>query len=196
MSAGWIVNRYLHFSFMPAVGFSVATTSLVGKWVGAGHPDIAVSRARIALMLAVGYMTFCGIMFVIFRGPMVGIFIGESVSPDTAAEILRIGSMLMICGAFFQTMDAVGIVYTGALRGVGDTVWPGIATVCMSWTFLIGSGVLVIHLWPGLESLGPWLGALAYIILLGFVMGARFERGRWRSIDLLGRGRSQEPADE
>lgn len=194
MSAGWIVHRYLQFSFMPAVGFSVATTSLVGKWVGAGHPDIAVSRARIAVMLAVGYMTFCGILFVIFRRPMVEIFIGESVAPDTAAEILRIGGMLMICGAFFQTMDAVGIVYTGALRGVGDTIWPGIATICLSWTFLIGGGAVLIRILPGLESLGPWLGALAYIILLGLVMGGRFERGRWRSINLLNHETAGKPA--
>ncbi|MCH2162110.1 MAG: MATE family efflux transporter [Phycisphaerales bacterium] len=185
MSAGWAVMRYLHFSFMPAVGFSVATTSLVGKWIGANRFDLAVSRTRVALLMAVAYMTLCGVLFVIFRYPLISIFIGENVEPEVAAEILRVGGALMICGALFQTMDAVGIVYTGALRGAGDTIWPGFANVVLSWVLLIGGGALLVRLAPELGSVGPWLGALAFIVVYGGVIAWRFERGRWRSIDLL-----------
>ena len=39
--------------------------------------------------------------------------------------------------------------------------------------------------WPELESIGPWVGASVYIILLGFTMLWRFEKGAWRSIKLL-----------
>ena len=55
----------MHLSFMSAVGLSVAVTSLVGKYVGAGRPDLAVSRTRLglALALAVGYMTVCTVTF-------------------------------------------------------------------------------------------------------------------------------------
>ena len=48
---------------MSAVGLSVAVTSLVGKYVGAGRPDLAVSRTRLGLALAVGYMTVCTVTF-------------------------------------------------------------------------------------------------------------------------------------
>ena len=53
----------MHLSFMSAVGLSVAVTSLVGKYVGAGRPDLAVSRTRLGLALAVGYMTVCTVTF-------------------------------------------------------------------------------------------------------------------------------------
>ena len=52
MTAAWIVLRYMHLSFMPAVGFSVAVTSLVGKYIGAGEPDTAVALFRVQIELA------------------------------------------------------------------------------------------------------------------------------------------------
>jgi hypothetical protein len=48
-------------------------------------------------------------------------------------------------------------------------------------------------MFPQLESLGPWLGAAAYIIVYGITMAWRFESGRWRSIRLL---RDDTPAEQ
>ena len=185
MAAGWSVVRYMHLSFMPAVGFSVATTSLVGRWIGAGRPEVAISRARIALGLAVGYMSVCAIIFLVGRASLVGVFVAEDVDPETAARIIAIGAGMLVWAAIFQTMDAVGIVYTGALRGAGDTVWPGLMTAVLSWTLLVGLGWGLVAFAPGLSSEGPWIAATAYIVVYGIVMGIRFERGGWRKIDLL-----------
>ena len=85
-----------------------------------------------------------------------------------------------MCAAFFQTLDAVGIVYIGALRGAGDTLIPGLATVVFSWLFIVFGGWLAIELLPHLTSLGPWLAATAYITALGIAMAWRFESGAWR----------------
>jgi len=185
MAAGWIALRYMHLSFMPAVGFSVAVTSIVGRYIGARQPDTAVGRARFAVGLAIVYMTICGLLFFVFREPLVRFFVAEHVSPAEAEQIVAIGAKLMICAAIFQALDAVGIVYTGALRGAGDTVWPGVMTVVLSWTFLVGGGWALIHLAPQLKSVGPWIGAALYIGIYGVVMAVRFESGRWRRIRVL-----------
>ena len=71
MTAGWAALGFMHLSFMPAVGCSVAVTSLVGKYIGAGEPDTAVSRARLGVGLAVAYMTTCALAFIVFREPMI-----------------------------------------------------------------------------------------------------------------------------
>ncbi|MCZ6835942.1 MAG: MATE family efflux transporter [Planctomycetota bacterium] len=187
MTAGWIALRYMHLSFMPAVGFSVAATSLVGKYMGAGQPDKAMARARLTLAMALSYMTVCGVIFFIFRVPLVEVFflMDDHIDPQVKIEIVTIGAKLMICAALFQSADAIGIVYTGALRGAGDTVWPGLVTMVYSWTFIVGGGWAMVWLFPQLESIGPWLGASAYIILLSLTLGFRFESGFWRSIKLL-----------
>lgn len=181
-TAGWAVLRYMHLSFMPAVGFSVAATSLVGRSIGEGRPDLALKRARTATIMATIYMGICALLMVVLREPLLAIFAsGPGTSPDESERIISIGSKLMICAAVFQVFDAVGIVYSGGLRGAGDTLIPGIATLVLSWALIVGLGWAFVHFAPGLESLGPWIAAAAYIIALGIWMGVRFERGRWMS---------------
>ncbi len=184
--AGWGTLRYMHMAFMPAVGFSVATTSLVGKYIGAGQPDVAAQRARVAVCMAMAYMTVCGLLMAIFREDLLQAFtMGEETTAAEAEEILRIGSGMMICAAIFQTFDALGIVYSGALRGAGDTIVPGVLTVVLSWGVIVGGGWLLATRVPEWSSLGPWIASAVYIILLGFAMAGRFESGRWRSIRLV-----------
>ena len=186
MTAGWAVLTYMHLSFMPAVGFSSAVAAIVGKRIGEGLPDVAAARARLGLLLSMAYMTTCAVAMVLFREPMVRAFAGGADVPlERIDNIVAIGMQLIICAAVFQTIDAVGVVCTGALRGAGDTVWPGVATLILSWVFIVGGGWTLVVLAPGLKSLGPWIGASAYIILYGVVMFLRWEGGRWRSIRLL-----------
>ncbi len=185
MTAGWIALGFMHLSFMPALGFSTAVTSLVGKYIGAGDPDTAVARARFGVGLAAGYMTVCALIFFVFRHPLVSIFVSGDATPEQAANIIAIGGRLMICAAVFQTFDAIAIVYSGALRGAGDTVWPGVITMIYSWLFIVGAGYALVVFAPGLESIGPWIGAASFIIAIGVTMAWRFESGRWRSIKLL-----------
>jgi MATE family multidrug resistance protein len=188
MTAGWAVLGYMHLSFMPAVGFSAAVAAIVGRRIGEGLPDVAAARARLGLLLAMGYMTLCAVVMVVFREPLVAIFAGgEDTPPERVDRIVAIGMQLMICAAIFQTVDAIGVVCTGALRGAGDTVWPGVATLLLSWTFIVGGGWALVTFFPAMESLGPWIGASVYIILYGVTMCVRWESGTWRRISLLGR---------
>ncbi len=186
LTAGWAVLRYMHMSFMPAVGFSVATTSLVGHAMGAGQPELARRRAHVAIAMAMLYMAVCGLLMALLRTPMIRLFAdGPATTPEEAAEIVRIGGRMMICAAVFQAFDAMGMVCIGALRGAGDTLFPGVATIVLSWGVIVGGGLLLVTLRPEWGSVGPWLAASAYIILLGLTMAVRLERGRWRSIRLI-----------
>ena len=185
-TAGWIAVTYMHLSFMPAIGLSVAVTTLVGKYVGAGRPDAAIARARLGLIMAVIYMTVCGLFFLLFRYELVEVFVGgQDLSSRDAEQILQIGATLMIYGAFFQAFDAFGIIYTGALRGAGDTIWPGIVTVIYSWGFILGGGWFMVTYFPELETAGPWIAVWVYILFFGVTMAWRFESGGWRSLNLL-----------
>ncbi len=200
LAASVTAIRYMGLSFMPAVGIGIATTALVGRYIGQGRPDLARHSAHTGLKIGMIYMGLCGVAFFIFRQPMVELFIkvapkvgSDAPNPAEVAEIVRIGAKILIMAAVFQLFDAVGIVYVGALRGAGDTVWPMIVTIFMSWTVILGGGFGAVYFLPQLESLGPWLAGSIYVILLGFAMAWRFESGAWRKIDLLGRGRRVEP---
>jgi MATE family multidrug resistance protein len=188
MTAGWAAMRFVHISFMPAVGLSTAATSLVGKHIGEGDPARAARSAHAAVFLAIVWMTSCAAVFILFRNELTAVFIDADTPPDLAAAIRAIGAKIFICAAIFQTLDAVGIVYTGALRGAGDTFVPGMATVILSWVVIVLGGWVMTIVAPGLESTGPWIAATAYIAMLGVFVAIRFERGGWRRLHLLDGG--------
>lgn len=184
-TAGWIAHQYMSLSFMPAVGISVACTAVVGKYMGMRRPDLAARRAWLALGLAMAYMLACAVVFVVFRRELVLLFIEKDTPQGDVNEIVRMGSMFLIAAATFQAFDALAMTTSGALRGAGDTVVPGVLTMVLSWAVIVGGGSAMVRFWPGLESLGPWIAASAYIALLGSVLMARFVRGKWKSRRLL-----------
>lgn len=184
-SAGWIAHQYMSLSFMPAVGISVACQAVVGKQIGAGRPDLAEKRAWLATRIAVVYMGVCGLLFVGLRAHLVRLFIEDGTPSEQTAELVRLGSMMLIATAAFQLFDATAMVMSGALRGAGDTVFAGIATVIASWAIIVGGGFFMIRVFPNLESLGPWIAAGTYIFTLCAILLGRFLTGKWKSITLV-----------
>lgn len=183
-TAGFAALQWMHLSFMPAVGLSIATQALVGKAIGTGDPDAAAARAWLGLRIAMVYMGLCGLVFVLFRHDLIAMFINPETPEADTAVILGIGVQIMIAAAVFQVFDAVGITLSAALRGAGDTIWPGVVQIVLAWVCIVGLGHLLIEVAPTLGALGPWIGATAYIIGLSIALLWRFHTGKWRTMRL------------
>lgn len=192
-AAGYVALTYMQMSFMPAVGMCYAVQSIVGKCIGAGRHDLAEHRTRLGIKVTMVYMGLCAACFVAFRRPMAEVLIAPSHAGPDAAEILRLAGQLLILAATFQLFDALGITLIGALRGAGDTLWPGVMTMILSWTVIVGGGKAATVWFPEWKSFGPWVAASLYIILFALGVGWRWRSGAWRSIKLV---RSSEPVPE
>lgn len=182
-AASRIALQFMQLSFMPAIGISFAMTAIVGRCLGAGRPDLARQRVKLGVMMAMVYMAVCAVLFVIFRESFVSLFIDTSTDPVEREQILSIASTILIIAAVFQIFDGLGITLIGALRGAGDTVWPGVATIVLSWTCIVGLGSLIVWYdkahgskWG---SIGPWMASGLYLVLLGIAIFYRFARGAW-----------------
>lgn len=184
-TAGWIAHQYMSLSFMPAVGLSVAATALVGKYQGMGRSDIAALRAWLALKLAMVYMGICAVVFVLLRHQLIQAFVREDTPNDQMLRVVMLGSKFLIATAAFQLFDAGAMTISGALRGAGDTVVPGVATVIASWLIIVGGGFALTTFAPQLESLGGWIAAATYICLLCLFLMARFVSGKWKAIKVV-----------
>lgn len=192
-TAGWITLQWMHLAFMPTVGISIATQAMVGKAIGAGRHDIAAARTWLCVKIAVGYMGLCALAFVLFRSELTALFVNEGTDPAVTEELIRLGGWLLIGAAVFQVFDALAIITSAALRGAGDTVWPGILTVALSWTLIVGVGYGLIVVAPGLGAIGPWIGASLYISVLGVVLVWRFVGGRWKTLSLVRKDPETDP---
>jgi MATE family multidrug resistance protein len=184
-AAGWIAHQYMALSFMPAVGISVAVTALVGRYQGMGRTDLAAGRAWLGVKIAAVYMGLCGAVFVLFPRPLLTLFIAHDTPPEDVTQLVRLGTAMLLATATFQLFDAIAMVLSGALRGAGDTLIPGIATVVCAWIIIVGGGLFMVRQFPSLESIGAWIAVAAYIAILCTILAVRFLSGRWKHIRLV-----------
>jgi MATE family multidrug resistance protein len=169
LAANNYMFRFMMVSFMPCFGLSAAVTALVGRYVGAGKPEIASRRAHLGFMVAAIYMLICGVVYFFARRPLIHLFTGDP-------EVLRLGMTMMIFAALYQLFDAMYIIYNGALRGAGDTFIPSLVTGLAVWIVMLGGGYLVARFWPRFGVAGPWTLATLYGAFLGIFMITRFRR--------------------
>jgi MATE family multidrug resistance protein len=177
MAANTFMMRYMVLSFMPAFGISTAITALVGRYIGAGQPDIAVKRANLGFKVTAIYMVTCGLFFLLARNKLIHLFTNDP-------QVLKAGAMLLIFAAIYQFFDALYITYNGALRGAGDTMVPAIATFILCWSITVFGGFAIARFWPQVGPAGPWAAATGYGVILGLFIYIRFRRGGWRAIRL------------
>jgi MATE family multidrug resistance protein len=177
MAATNFAFRYLSVSFMPAFGVATACTALVGRYIGAGRPDISAKRAHLGFYVTAIYMLTCGAAYVVFRHDLMRLFTSDP-------EVLKIGAVVMICAGAYQLFDAMYLVYNGALRGAGDTFVPFVATAVLCWSITVLGGYLTAVYLPEVGPIGPWIVGTIYGGVIGVFLLVRFTRGGWRRINL------------
>ena len=174
MAASQAFVMLLSLSFMQAIGISVAASTLVGRYVGAGDPDAASRSFRSSLILGALLAATVGLLFVCLPGPLLRIFTDDPT-------VMKLGGPLLMVGALFQFFDAGGIIAEGALRGAGDTRWPFLVHTLLGWFFFVPSAYAIgIVLHGGLT--GAWIAGALYVIVLSSLLIARFRSGAWRRI--------------
>jgi MATE family multidrug resistance protein len=176
MAASHAYVMLLSLSFMQASGIATAAATLVGRSIGAGQPEFVERSFRSSILLGGFLGAMIAALFVLVPDALVGIF-----SDDP--EVLAFARPLLLIGAAYQLVDALGIVTDGALRGAGDTRWPFVVRCTLSWfVFLPLAWTLAFPL--GLGLTGAWLGGLAHILLLTSALVWRFRSQAWRRITI------------
>ncbi|MBU1880205.1 MAG: MATE family efflux transporter, partial [Chloroflexi bacterium] len=78
---------------------------------------------------------------------------------------------------------AASMVFSGGLRGAGDTRWPLLISSLSVWIIRLGGGALVVYgLGGGL--LGAWAVIGLDLTTRGVLFWWRFRAGRWMHIEL------------
>ena len=164
------VMRFIQISYLPAVGLGAAVNAVVARYWGAGDAATARRSTRMALALAIVYMSSCGLLFWLGGHALARVFL-------VSAPQVHIATTLLIFAAVFQTFDAVNIISISALRGAGDTLVPAILWLVLSWGICVAGGYAAVRFYPTAGPGGPWLMAAIYVCVLGLA-----NLFRWRYI--------------
>ena len=173
MAAHQITMNTIRASFLPGVAVAEAASVLVARSLARRRLDEADRTTRAALLLGVGFMTICGVVFGLFGAQIAGGFSGDS-------EVIFIARRLFLVAAVFQTLDAVNMILRGALRGAKDVRWVAVAGTLIVWCAIPGTA-FVLGRMLGWGVLGGWLGFVLETTMGALVMGYRWRRGAWRA---------------
>ena len=163
-------------SFLPAVGFGVACATLVGKALGEEDPERAAVSMLESVRWSVIFMGTMGILFLLFPRPILLIFTNDR-------EVIEMGLVALRILGVVQFFDAVGMTLWFALSGAGNTLFPAIIDLSLSWgIFLPGSYLLGIVFGYGL--IGPWLAFAIYLFLYAICITWKILKGDWKEIEI------------
>ena len=149
-------------AFMIPLGVGSAGAVRVGHAIGAGDRPRASAAGWTAIMLGTGFMVASGVTFVLFPGPLIGLF---SRDPD----VLRVGASLLLLAAVFQLFDGIQGVITGTLRGIGDTRTPMVVNLLAHWLFGLPIGYTLCFI-LGWGVYGLWVGLSLGLIVVGVIL--------------------------
>jgi MATE family multidrug resistance protein len=180
LAATSAVLSYTSLSIMPVVGLGTALTAAVGKAIGQGRKDIAIKQTRVCLKVAMIYMGLVGICFFVFRNTLMAFWSSDD-------KVVEAGVRILIFAAIYQAFHAARTIYSGSLRGAGDTVWLAIVSAVGAILILGLGGWLIAMFFPSLGALGPWSAATVSIIAVGLANRWRFKSKKWMDIDLFKR---------
>lgn len=163
-------------SYMPAVGLSIASATLVGKALGEKNIEKASDTGYTASALGVLWGVFMGAIFFIFPNHLLGLF-----TPEKKIILLSLTTMYFM--GINQPFLNFMIVMSGALRGAGDTRSVMTITSLRLWIMFIPLTYLfIIVLNKGVE--GVWYGEIMSFLIFCIVIFMRFRSKKWTEIKI------------
>jgi MATE family multidrug resistance protein len=167
--------------FIPLIGVNIGVSSLVGRYMGAGSPDTAHRATVSGFRLAICYSGLMLLVLCLVPRQLVVMF----QRPGTPGfdEIVPLAVFMVRLVALYVCADAIALVFSGALRGAGDTFWTMCISVGTHWSMslLVISLIRVGHVSPKLA----WCCLVVFVWIISGLFYARYRSGRWRELKVV-----------
>jgi MATE family multidrug resistance protein len=187
-----IVVMLTSIAYLPGVGLALAGTTLVGQAIGAGDREWARRLGNAVIVVTTGYMGAVGVILAALGPWLMPLFV--TTGDPQAAEVVRLGVVLLWIAAGYQLFDGLQLGSGFALRGAGDVRVPALIFFGLAWgvfvplahvlSFAPGQGWFDVLPQLGYGAVGGWTALLVYVVLLAVAMHLRWRSGVWQRIRL------------
>ena len=166
-----IVVTIMSISFMPGYGFGIAALTMLGQGMGAKKYKLARFSVYRSANYAAVFMGVTGLIFILFRRPMISLFTNDINVIEEAMGALVIVSLV-------QVGDAYQMVMSSALRGAGYVYWVLRVNGVVSFFIMIPLAYY-LGIFLALGTTGLWGSVFVWFIILGLVFRYKFVKGNW-----------------
>lgn len=190
VAAYGIGSRLLSLVFLPALGLSKATETVVGQNLGAEQDDRAARGVYYAAGLMAAGLAVVSLVSYVFADALVSVFITGA----DAESVVAIGAeYLHIIAPTFVAMGVFHVV-AGGFRGAGSTRTAMVFSLLSLWAFRIPPAYwLVAQVGWGPEAV--WYAIAFSNVAAVVAAGGWFLRGTWKE-NVVESPRPRMPADD
>ncbi|MDP4008192.1 MAG: MATE family efflux transporter [Candidatus Peregrinibacteria bacterium] len=189
VAAYGIGTRILSFIIIPAVGLSIATSTLVGQNIGAKKIERAERLSHVSAGVSLVVLTILGIILYFLAEPISAFFVpGETKVIQTSAHFIRI--MAMTFGFF-----GVQQTYAGSFRGAGNTLAAMVIAFVALWVLRFPAAYILSR--PDfLGEDGLWWSFPISNVISGIMAYLWFIQGNWKNHPMVTESLSAKVSEE
>jgi putative MATE family efflux protein len=165
-----VASRLDSLAMVPAMSFSQALSTFVGQNIGANKAE-RIKAGLLATVRMSGIVTIVTTIFIILAGHiLMSLFTNDE-------EVIRIGDQYLTIVSSFYIMFTLMFIYTGVMRGAGDTLIPMFFSLLSLWIIRIP---MAWYLSGRIGEKGIW-----WAIPAGWFIGLAlsyfyYKSGRWK----------------
>ena len=173
VAAYGVGSNVIQVVMIPAMGLSMAISTLVGQNIGAGNIERAARIGRLGAVLSFAILEVAGVVVFLFAPYIAAFFVpGDPDVVDAASIFLR---TMSLAWGFLGVQFAL----TGVLRASGNLVVTMVLTLVSQWVIQFPLAyVLSKH--TGLGSEGIWIAFPVANILIALVTLGVYAKGDWK----------------
>jgi putative MATE family efflux protein len=174
LAAHQVINSITGLVSNVVSGFSIAASSYTGRSLGAKKPELAEKYVYEIKMMGYIFSLSIGILFFTCGYPMGRVFTND-------VEVLQMVKNVLIIGGLLTFPQNIQMVYSGSLRGAGDTKWP-LVTALVTVTFCrVGLAIIFVKVF-NFGLFGAWSAALFDQSLRAVFCNIRYKSGKWKTL--------------
>lgn len=163
LAAFSIGNRISDLVMQPQMGIGTALTSIIGQNVGSKNIERVREIFKRAITFILGFSAISSILILIFRNPLLSLFIKEGSDPELgvlAMEYLIFSAFIIFFMGLYSAID-------GFFQGVGTTKYSMYMSIGRLWLLRIPF-IWLFNAFTNIESTGIWIAMLLSNMLTVF----------------------------
>jgi len=164
-------------SYVPLIGLEIGTTSLVGKYIGARDFASAHRSTYSGIKIGLFYSAFIILLFVGVPEILVNIFAPHNITPEWP-ESKELAIHMIRLAAIYVTVEIFMTIYSGALRGAGDTFAVMFISSGLHWVLAI-----LVYVFLNVFKIGvieTWALTVVIWTVFPLFLFLRWKHGKWR----------------
>ena len=173
LAAYGIGSRILGFVIIPAMGLSMATSTLVGQNIGAGKTERAEKITKLSALIGFIILTLAGVTIFLFAKQISAMFIPEE------AEVIQSSTLFIKIMALTFGFIGVQMALNGLFRGSGNTMISMVLSIVSLWILRFPSAYILSRHTP-LEEIGLWASFPLTNVLAAIISMVWFMKGAWK----------------